>query len=192
MQMIPETGEILPKDAVCFWDIPVNKTSTAYTKPVHSLVGKRINEWEAVRPQEQPRALDKKTNEAVHFLFSYRSRRISKTYITDHLIPLLCRKAGIPIEDSRGKITSHRARATIASMLYNAQRAPRHLSTQRISGAQTSIIDTAVSANQPDQTRERSCQSRVPGAKPGHNRSAPRPGSSAFRCCLARGELEIL
>jgi integrase len=119
--MIPETGEILPKDAVCFLDIPVNKTSTAYTKPVHSLVGKRINEWEAVRPREQPRALDKKTNEAVYFLFSYRSRRIAKTYLTSHLIPLLCHKAGIPIEDSRGKITSHRARATIASMLYNAQ-----------------------------------------------------------------------
>ena len=37
------------------------------------------------------------------------------------LIPLLCRKAGIPEQDSRGKITSHRARATIASQLYNAK-----------------------------------------------------------------------
>ncbi len=34
---------------------------------------------------------------------------------------MLCRKADIPSEDSRGKITSHRARATIASMLYNAK-----------------------------------------------------------------------
>jgi hypothetical protein len=33
----------------------------------------------------------------------------------------LCRKANIPEEDSRGAITSHRARATIASMLYNAK-----------------------------------------------------------------------
>ena len=32
---VPETGEILPKDAVCFLDIPVNKTMTSYTKPVH-------------------------------------------------------------------------------------------------------------------------------------------------------------
>ncbi|GHO91510.1 hypothetical protein KSF_015580 [Reticulibacter mediterranei] len=37
------------------------------------------------------------------------------------IIPLLCRKAGIPKQDSRGNITSHRARATIASMLYNAK-----------------------------------------------------------------------
>jgi Phage integrase family len=37
------------------------------------------------------------------------------------LIPLLCKKAGIPEADSRGSITSHRARATISSMLYNAK-----------------------------------------------------------------------
>jgi len=37
------------------------------------------------------------------------------------LIPTLCRKAGIPEQDSRGAITSHRARATIASQLYNAK-----------------------------------------------------------------------
>ena len=119
--MIPETGEILPKDATCFLDIPVNKTSTAYTKPVHLLVGKRISEWEQVRPREQPKALDGKTSEMVQFLFSYRGRRISRGYLTRFLIPLLCRKAGIPDEDSRGAITSHRARATIASMLYNAR-----------------------------------------------------------------------
>jgi integrase len=78
--MIPETGKVLPKDAACFLNIPVNKTNTAYTKPVHPLVGKRINNWEAVRPREQPHAPDKKTNEAVQFLFSYRGKRIAKTY----------------------------------------------------------------------------------------------------------------
>ncbi len=118
---VPETGETLPKDAVCFLDIPVNKTNTAYTKAVHPLVGKRINEWERVRPLEQPRALDRKTSEAVQFLFSYRGRHIWTGYINRTLIPLLCRKSGVPLEDSRGKITSHRARATIASMLYNAK-----------------------------------------------------------------------
>ena len=119
--MIPETGDILPKDAICFLDIPVNKTSTAYTKAVHPLVGKRIEEWEKVRPHQQPQALDKKTSEMVQFLFSYRGICLPKTYVNRVLIPILCRKAGIPLEDSRGKITSHRARATIASMLYNAK-----------------------------------------------------------------------
>jgi integrase len=119
--MIPETGDILPKNAACLLDIPVNKTDTAYTKPVHPLVGKYINEWEQVRPKEQLPALDKKTSEIVHFLFFYRGRRVSSSFINLSLIPVLCRKAGVPEHDSRGSITSHRARATIASMLYNAK-----------------------------------------------------------------------
>lgn len=118
---IPETGEVLPKDAVCLLDIPVNKTQTAYTKPVHPLVGRRIADWERVRPAEQPRALDRKTSDLVAYLFSYRGRRTSARYLNETLIPLLCRKAGVPEADSRGQITSHRARATIASMLYNAR-----------------------------------------------------------------------
>ncbi len=119
--LVPETGEILPKDAVCFLDIPVNKTTTSYTKPVHPLVGKRIDEWERLRPREQPQHVDGKTSEAVQFLFSYRGNRVSKGYLNRCLIPHLCRKANIPEEDSRGAITSHRARATIASRLYNAR-----------------------------------------------------------------------
>lgn len=119
--MIPETGEILPKDAICFLNVPVNKTLTAYTKPVHPLVGKRINEWERIRPDEQPLSLDQKTSEIVPFLFSFRGKRISKNYINQALIPLLCKKSGMPEIDSRGQITSHRARATIASQLYNAK-----------------------------------------------------------------------
>src|SRR5437868_6067804 len=94
---------------------------TAYTKPVHPLVGQRINEWEKVRPSEQPRQVDGKTSATVPFLFSYRGTRVAKAYINRFLIPHLCRKANIPEQDSRGAITSHRARATIASMLYNAK-----------------------------------------------------------------------
>ena len=84
-------------------------------------MGKRINEWERLATSEQPRQVDGKTSETVPFLFSYRGVRISKEYINRCLIPYLCRKANIPEEDSRGAITSHRARATIASMLYNAK-----------------------------------------------------------------------
>jgi hypothetical protein len=42
-------------------------------------------------------------------------------YVNEVIIPSLCRKAGIPTRDSRGNITSHRARSTIASQLYNAK-----------------------------------------------------------------------
>lgn len=76
--VVPETGEILPKDAVCFVDIPVNKTMTSYTKPVHPLVGKRIHEWERLRPSEQPPHLDDKTSEAVQFLFSRALGHVSR------------------------------------------------------------------------------------------------------------------
>ncbi|WP_371865839.1 tyrosine-type recombinase/integrase [Dictyobacter kobayashii] len=80
-----------------------------------------MNEWEQVRPKGQPSHLDRKTGELVQFLFSYRGVRVAKSYINNSLIPHLCRKAGIPEQDSRGNITSHRARASIASQLYNAK-----------------------------------------------------------------------
>ncbi|MEU9457175.1 tyrosine-type recombinase/integrase [Streptomyces sp. NPDC048277] len=37
-------------------------------------------------------------------------------------MPSLCQKAGVPTADVRGNITSHRARSTIASRLYNAKK----------------------------------------------------------------------
>ena len=51
----------------------------------------------------------------------YKGNRISRGYINNSIIPLLCRKAGVPLEDARGPITSHRARATIASQLFNSK-----------------------------------------------------------------------
>lgn len=106
--------------AVCLLDVPVNKTGTAFTKPVDGVVGEAVAAWEAVRPP-QPLWLDPKTGERVHALFSHRGRRVGPAYLNAALIPLLCRKAGVPPEDTRGRITSHRARATIASQLYNAK-----------------------------------------------------------------------
>ena len=105
---------------VCLLDIPTHKTGTAFTKPVDPLLGRAIDAWQALR-QAQPPMLDRKTGEMVHFLFAVRARRISKNYINDTIIPALCRKAGIPAADVRGPITSHRARSTIATQLYNAK-----------------------------------------------------------------------
>ena len=108
------------KRRVCLIDVPVNKTGTAFTKPVDGIMGEAIVAWEAVRPP-QPLWLDLKTAERVHPLFSHRGRRVGLAYINAVLIPLLCRKAGVPGEDARGRITSHRARSTIATQLYNAK-----------------------------------------------------------------------
>jgi hypothetical protein len=40
--IIQGSGEVLPKDAVCFLDVPVNKTSKAFSKPVDRAVGEAI------------------------------------------------------------------------------------------------------------------------------------------------------
>jgi len=117
--VIPGTDEVLPKDTICMLAIPTNKTGTAFTKPVDRVVGEAIAAWECIRPV-QPSEIDPKTNEEVHFLFSYRGQQVAKLYINEHLIPMLCRKSGVPQKDTRGTITSHRARSTIATQLFNA------------------------------------------------------------------------
>jgi hypothetical protein len=65
--------------------------------------------------------LDRKTGERVAMLLCFRGRLLHTGYFNETLIPILCRKAGLPVEDARGRITSHRARATIASQLYKAK-----------------------------------------------------------------------
>ncbi|WP_229882595.1 tyrosine-type recombinase/integrase, partial [Streptomyces alanosinicus] len=112
--------EVLAEQAVCLLDVPVHKTGTAFTKPVDPIVGQAIDAWQALRPA-QPKRLDAKTNEHVDLLFSIRAHPVAKNYINRTLIPSLCEKAGVPTADVRGNITSHRARSTIASQLYNAK-----------------------------------------------------------------------
>jgi Phage integrase family len=117
-----EPAQALQTDAegICLLDVPAHKTGAAFTKPVDPLVGQAIAAWEALRPA-QPPLLDRRTGEHVQLLFCYRAQRVAKAYPNQGLIPALCRKAGVPEQDARGRITSHRARATIASQLYNAK-----------------------------------------------------------------------
>jgi len=111
-----------PPESTPYWllDVPVHKTGTALTKPIDPIVGEAILAWQAVRPR-QPVTYDAKTGEPVEFLFSYRARAVPCAYLNQRLIPILCRKAGIPRSDARGRISSHRARSTIASQLFNAR-----------------------------------------------------------------------
>jgi integrase len=117
---IKDSTTILAKDAVCMLDVPTNKTGTAFTKPVDPIVGEAIMAWERVRPA-QPTALDPKVGEQVSYLFFYRGRQIGQLCLNHTIIPMLCRKAGIPQYDARAPITSHRARSTIASQLFNSK-----------------------------------------------------------------------
>jgi len=115
-----DSREILAEDAVCLLDVRVHKTGTAFTKPVDPLLGQAIEAWQALRPA-QPTTLDRKTSEHVHMLFAVRAHPVAKNYINRTIIPALCARAGVPSSDVRGNITSHRARSTIASQLYNAK-----------------------------------------------------------------------
>jgi len=109
-----------PGGRVCLLWVPVNKTGTAFSKPVDRLLGEAVEAWQKERPA-QPKLADAKTGERVDFLFLFRFKQLGYGYLNLVLIPALCKKAGIPPADVRGKITSHRARSTIASQLFNAR-----------------------------------------------------------------------
>jgi integrase len=114
------TAEGATAARVCLLDVPTNKTATAFTKPVDGTVGDAIDAWEQLRPAH-PKFIDRKTGQLADMLFCFRGHTLSTRYLNRTLVPLLCRKAGVPREDVRGAITGHRARATIASQLYNAK-----------------------------------------------------------------------
>lgn len=116
----PETGKTVSREQVCYLHIPANKTSPAFKKPVAPYVGKMIAAWEQERPAQKV-VLDRKGAEQVAYLFSLREQRMGKRYINHVLIPLLAAKANVPPLDQRGRVTSHRARATIATFLGNCE-----------------------------------------------------------------------
>jgi integrase len=115
-----DAADVLARDAVCLLDVPTHKTGTAFTKPVDPVLGQAVDAWQAIRPA-QPPFIDRRTGEGVDLLFAARARRMSTAYINNTVIPMLCRKGGVPAADVRGAITSHRARSTIAGQLYNAK-----------------------------------------------------------------------
>ncbi|MDT0427209.1 tyrosine-type recombinase/integrase [Streptomyces coelicoflavus] len=105
---------------ICLLHIPQNKTSRPFNKPVDPVVGQLIDAWKMIRPP-QPDLIDRKTGQKRQHLFCHRGQLVGKEYLNHNILPALCRKAGIPQTDSRGALTSHRARATIATQLLNAR-----------------------------------------------------------------------
>jgi len=116
--------------------VPANKTSGRFEKPISHLAAEALLQWEAIRPVTPP-LLDAKTGEMCHFLFVYRGRRLGRDYINHHLIPTLCAKANVPLNDAKGKITSHRARATISNALVTGEHAMTLLELQTWLGHRT-------------------------------------------------------
>ncbi|OUJ69483.1 tyrosine-type recombinase/integrase [Hymenobacter crusticola] len=110
-----EKNDSLPVP-VCMICVPDNKSGASFEKPVHSIY-KNVIIWQKYRPSTDKQE-DYLSKRLVNYLFSYNGRLISKGYLNKVLIPLLCRKAGVSEYDFKGRITSHRARATVATELY--------------------------------------------------------------------------
>ena len=115
-----EDGIVTPAGAVSYLTVPPSKTAREFVKPVAPVVHEAIEAWAAQRP-DQPDRLDAKTGERVPFLFSHRGKRIGYAFLDRTVIPALCRKAGVAREDSRGRITSHRARSSALTALANSR-----------------------------------------------------------------------
>lgn len=109
-------GELAQGNTACLLLVPTGKTAPEFVKPVDRVVGEAIETWERVRT-DTPLMNDYKTSEMVSYLFARRTKPIGKDYINRVVIPMLCRKANIPRQDARGRITCHRARSTIATQL---------------------------------------------------------------------------
>lgn len=114
--VVNETGGITPAGTLCYLDVPAGKTFKAHTKPVALAVKERVDAWAAVRPQ-QGTVEDDVTGERVQMLFQLRGRPPGKTILNRTIIPMLCAKAGLPLRDTMGAITSHRGRASAVTAL---------------------------------------------------------------------------
>jgi len=68
---VPASNEVLTKDSVVFLNVPPNKTTPAFNKPVDMVVAELVEAWEQLRPT-QPPMLDAKAAEMVQYLFAYR------------------------------------------------------------------------------------------------------------------------
>ncbi len=86
------------------------------TEPVALAVKERTDAWAAVRPDQGTVEADV-TGERVQMLFQMRGRPPGKTIFNRTIIPMLCAKAGVPLRDSMGPITSHRGRASTVTAL---------------------------------------------------------------------------
>lgn len=115
--IVKEDGSIIPAGTLCWMNIPAGKTSKAFVKPVAAMVKKYVDIWLDERPSEQAMLTDERTGEKVRLLFQYCGKPAGSAILNRTVIPMLCARAGVPLEDSGGMITSHRGRASAVTAL---------------------------------------------------------------------------
>jgi integrase len=123
-EMRDEDGnQVEPEEDLCYLRVPVGKHQGAFWAPIPSYTADAIEAWERLRPKLQDPQLDRKEHKPTDYLFMTRNQLMGKTFLNASVIPLLCKVAGlvdergVPLRDTVGKITSHRARSTLATWL---------------------------------------------------------------------------
>ncbi|AZE48318.1 Mobile element protein [Pseudomonas chlororaphis] len=114
-----DDGSLIKAGTLCYLDIPASKTFKEFVKPVAVVVKACVDAWLLERPEYQAPLLDERTGERVEYLFQYRGKRMGTSILNKTIIPILCAKAGVGLQDSRGQITSHRGRASAVTALAN-------------------------------------------------------------------------
>ncbi len=102
---------------ICYLHIPAGKNRGAFWIWLPGYVAEAIKVWKRERPPSQGKLLDQKDREEVDYLFCCRDMRVGWRFINSSLIPTLCAKAGVNVEDAKGRITGHRGRSTRLTLL---------------------------------------------------------------------------
>jgi integrase len=123
-EMRDEDGnQVEPAEDFAFLRIPVSKMRGEFWIPIPSYTADAIEVWERLRPKLQDPQVDRKEHKLTEYLFMMRNQPMGKAFLNKSVIPLLCQVAGlvdedgVPLHDTVGKITSHRARSTLATWL---------------------------------------------------------------------------
>lgn len=112
-----EDGRADDVATLCYLHVPSGKVRGPFWIWLPDYAADAVDAWLAERPPAQPPLWDVKDREPADYLFCLRGVRMDKDFINRALIPALCRRAGVPLQDARGQITSHRARSTRATIL---------------------------------------------------------------------------
>ena len=117
--IVHDDGSLIKAGTLYYLDIPASKTFKEFVKPVAAVVKTHIDAWLHERPHSQAPLLDERAGERVEYLFQYRGKRMGTSILNKTIIPIICAKAGVGLQDSRGQITSHRGRASAVTALAN-------------------------------------------------------------------------
>jgi integrase len=102
---------------ISYLQIPAGKNRGPFWIWLPDYTADAINAWKRERPPQQRKLLDRKDREEVDYLFCFQDLRVGASFINSSVIPVLCKRAGVSIEDAKGKITGHRGRSARLTLL---------------------------------------------------------------------------